>query len=51
MMIESELKLIDYNGDWTMPCYCEIVVWIYDIYDNNFGIRYYFMKYLKERCW
>ena len=28
----------------------EIIVWIYDIFDNNFGIQNYFTKYLKEGC-
>ena len=29
----------------------EIVVWIYDTFDNNFWIKNYFSKYLKEICW
>ena len=29
----------------------EIVVWINDTFDNNFGFQYYFTKYLKESCW
>ena len=28
----------------------EIVVWIYDTFDNNFGIENDFAKYLKENC-
>ena len=26
------------------------VVWIYDSFDYNFGIKKYFSKYLKENC-
>ena len=29
----------------------EIVVWIFDTFDNNFGIKDDFIKYLKESCW
>ena len=29
----------------------EIVVWILDTSDNNFGIKNHFTKYLKESCW
>ena len=29
----------------------EIVVWIYDILDNNLGIQNYFTEYLMESCW
>ena len=29
----------------------KIVVWIYGNFDNNFGIKKYFTKYLKESCW
>ena len=28
----------------------EIAVWIFDTFDNNFGIENDFTKYLKERC-
>ena len=28
-----------------------IVVWIYGSFDNNFGIKEDFEKYLKESCW
>ena len=28
----------------------EIVVWIFDTFDYNFGIKNYFTKYLKESC-
>ena len=29
----------------------EIVVWNYDTFDNDLGIKNYFEKYLKEYCW
>ena len=29
----------------------EIVVWIYDTFDNNFGIQNDFTKDLMESCW
>ena len=29
----------------------EIVVWIYDILDNNLEIKNDFTKYFKENCW
>ena len=29
----------------------EIVVWISDTYDYNFGIKINFTKYLKESCY
>ena len=37
----------------THPCLhvpLEIVVWIYDTFDNNFGIDNDFTKYLNESC-
>ena len=33
----------------TLPL--EIVVWIYDTFDENFGIENDFEKYLKEYSW
>ena len=27
------------------------VVWIFDTFENNFGIEFEFKKYLKENCW
>ena len=27
------------------------VVWIYDTFENNSGIKMKFAKYLKESCW
>ena len=29
----------------------KIVIWIYDTFDNNFGIDNDFGKYLKGYCW
>ena len=29
----------------------EIVVWIFDTFDNNFEIKKKFTIYLKESCW
>ena len=29
----------------------KIVVWIYGSFDNNFGLKKDFTKYLKESCW
>ena len=29
----------------------EFVVWIYDAFGNNFGIKDDFRKYLKKNCW
>ena len=35
----------------THKCLREIVVWIYDTFDNNLEIKDDFEKYLKEYCW
>ena len=29
----------------------DIVVWIYDTFDNNFGNENDYAKYFKESCW
>ena len=29
----------------------EIVIWIFDTFDNNLEIRSNFTKYSKESCW
>ena len=36
---------------WCSEVPLEIVVWIYNTYDNNLRIENDFTKYLKKSCW
>ena len=52
-----EVKVLDWMGRlaisivFPLRVHSEIVVWIYDTFDNNFEIKNDFTKYLKESCW
>ena len=50
----GSLKSLSSNRLLTKPCWNvppEIVVQIWDTFDDNKVIKNYFTKYLKESCW
>ena len=48
-----ETSTVGANGSLTHTCLrvpLEIVVWIYNTFDDNLGIKKDFIKHLKESC-
>ena len=49
--LEQYIDNCHYSPLWCLEDYENIVIWICNIFDNNFRIQNLLAKYLKESCW